>query len=267
MDMVGRVLTAVSGVMAGLVLTAAPSHADEHSFPVVGTDIGIYPRSAPSMASERVGAALANGETVQVVCETTGEAVDNGYAPSDVWARLSDGTFLPNAFLLTGVDGRSPGVEDCSSVAGPPVQGEDLSAAPSAAPGAVGWPKTSDCATSSPYVSKLSVSRYEDGQFKISLTPHWWARVDDPWPTTLDEWSAVQSCMGGLSGPLADSVFAQLYCHQALAAFPGRDGGLATGPSYELESWRGMRKTGFVPDYAYWVSVRCGNGLHEELDR
>lgn len=57
------------------------------------------------------------GPMVSAVCETQGELVDNGYAPSDVWMRLSDGTFLPNAFIATGHDGWTPGFPVCDDAA------------------------------------------------------------------------------------------------------------------------------------------------------
>lgn len=91
---------------------ASPASAGE-TFSVTGTDIGIYPRTAPSMDADRVGTALADNTSVDAVCELQGQVVDNGYAPSSIWMRLTDGTFLPNAFVLTGYDGRTPSLPSC----------------------------------------------------------------------------------------------------------------------------------------------------------
>jgi hypothetical protein len=88
-------------------------------FTITGTDIGIFARTGTSMSAARVGDVLPNGAAVAVECEAFGELVDNGYAPSDVWMQLSDGTFLPNAFVYTGADGRTPGVPLCGGQAEP----------------------------------------------------------------------------------------------------------------------------------------------------
>jgi hypothetical protein len=109
-------LTAISSILIGSGLSLLPlssAEADDASYPIAWTDIGIYPREGPSMESGRVGSALSNGTTVSIECETTGQSVDNGFAPTSIWERLSDGTYLPNAFIYTGVDGWTPGIPRC----------------------------------------------------------------------------------------------------------------------------------------------------------
>lgn len=110
-----RVLEAIGATAAMLISTlamAAPANA-EATVTVAFTGIGIYPRSAPSMAAERVGSALTDGTPVTVVCEDDAEPVFNGSVTITIWDRLSDGTWLPNAFLDTGTDGWTPGVPHC----------------------------------------------------------------------------------------------------------------------------------------------------------
>jgi hypothetical protein len=88
------------------------------------------------------------------------------------------------------------------------------------------------CGPSGAYVDHIEIQDHEGGHFKILLTPTWQARVaPDPWAATLEEWTAIQGCVIGLDGYLADSIFDQLQCHQYLALGP-------TGETFDLESWR-----------------------------
>lgn len=111
-----RLMPATGLLALGLALVPLTAEADDlNYFEVAWTDIGIYPRAAPSMASTKVGSALPNGATVAVECELEGESVDNGWTSTAIWERLSDGTYLPNAFTFTGVDGWTPGVPSCEA--------------------------------------------------------------------------------------------------------------------------------------------------------
>lgn len=101
-----------SVALAGVGAQTLPAQADQQ-FQIAFTGIGIYPRTAPSMDSSTVGAALPDGASVTVVCELRGQSVFNGDQSIDVWARTVDGTHLPNAFLLTGYDGWTPGIPKC----------------------------------------------------------------------------------------------------------------------------------------------------------
>ena len=102
----------------GVSLTTAPAASADVSVTVDFTNIGIYPRSAPLMGSEHVGAAIADGTAVTVVCELESEPVSNGYETIAIWDRLSDGTWLPNAFLATGTSDWTPGVPHCDEYDG-----------------------------------------------------------------------------------------------------------------------------------------------------
>lgn len=93
----------------------APRAAAGQRFTIAYTGgIGVYPRSGPSMGSQRVGAALPEGSSVEVACELEGELVDNNTTPATkIWERLSDGTHIPNAYINSGADGWTPGVPRC----------------------------------------------------------------------------------------------------------------------------------------------------------
>ena len=108
---------ALSGHVHGLGCLAAavcmaPRAAAGQRFTIAYTGgIGVYPRSGPSMGSQRVGAALPEGSSVEVACELEGELVDNNTTPATkIWERLSDGTYVSNAYTNTGVEGWTPGV-------------------------------------------------------------------------------------------------------------------------------------------------------------
>jgi hypothetical protein len=98
----------------GLIVTGTPASAATQ-FRVAWTGIGVYPRSGPSMDTTKVGAALPDGAIVDVDCETTGTTMTDtaGYV-SDIWERLTDGTYIANVFVNTGVDGWTPGIPVCA---------------------------------------------------------------------------------------------------------------------------------------------------------
>lgn len=80
---------------------------------VFGTGVGIYPRTEPSMDSSHAGAAVPDGTEVIVYCEVVGADVHG----NNVWASTSIG-WLPNYWLLSGHDGRTPSVSDCNDEIG-----------------------------------------------------------------------------------------------------------------------------------------------------
>ena len=68
------------------------------------------------MSSRTVGDALADGTLVSIACETTGMPVTNTLGQTtDLWEQLDNGTFIPNAFIDTGVMGPTPGLSDCGA--------------------------------------------------------------------------------------------------------------------------------------------------------
>lgn len=104
-------------------------------------------------------------------------------------------------------------------------------------------------------VTSVQVQDYAEGHFKVILSPTDGSRFAlDSRAATVTAWHAVQRCVPGLYGELADSMWAQLECHQQFALTPGKDG-WATGPTYDLESWHGLFSQ---QDY---FPTRCGNEL------
>lgn len=109
-------VTCAAGLVASGVALAPDAKADG-SYQIAWTGIGIYPKSSPSMDAGRVGAALPDGAEITPVCDTTGQPVDNGAAVIDIWEKLADGSYVPNAFVNTGADGFTPGVPRCIDAA------------------------------------------------------------------------------------------------------------------------------------------------------
>lgn len=112
--------TALVATIALMALPASPASADSAAATatVAWTGIGIYPRSQPAMSADHVGLALLDGATVGIACElNSGDYVNNGAQTTDLWDQLPDGTWLPNAYLNTGVDGPTPGVPSCTASA------------------------------------------------------------------------------------------------------------------------------------------------------
>ncbi|MCK8678413.1 MULTISPECIES: hypothetical protein [Streptomyces] len=98
---------------------------------------------------------------------------------------------------------------------------------------------------SSKFVQQIEVVEWEDGKFQIVLTPtpeaRWHAATAvSPRDAVVEQWHAIQGCVPGLEGGLADTIWDQLECHQLHASVPAfREGSMwATGETYELESWR-----------------------------
>jgi hypothetical protein len=74
---------------------------------------GLNVRSAPSLDSNVVGAVL-EGSTLQIECQARGDTVSNGHARSNVWNRLSDGTWVSDFYVDTPRVGEfSNGIPRC----------------------------------------------------------------------------------------------------------------------------------------------------------
>lgn len=69
------------------------------------------------MTSTKTGRALPDGATISVECEAEGQPVSNGSETISVWDRLTNATWIPNAFVATGYTGWTPGVPRCDAEA------------------------------------------------------------------------------------------------------------------------------------------------------
>lgn len=123
----------------------------------------------------------------------------------------------------------------------------------------------------SKFVEKIEVARWGDGQFQIVLTPTNEARAHaafalNPRDAVVEQWHAIQGCVSGLYGDLADTIWDQLECHQlnSWLILPNEGGIWLTGDTYDLESWR--------PTFPRWVGgqdlivTKCLNLLGTDPD-
>ena len=131
----GLTIAATVLLTGSLVLgVSAPASASTSQQTVSWTKIGIFPRTGPSLSSSRAGAAVSDGTVVTVECEADGDPVTSDVAVDDtIWASTNIG-WLPNAFLESGYDGRTPGVPDCNATAAPVAGSLDPQAVAPSAP-------------------------------------------------------------------------------------------------------------------------------------
>jgi hypothetical protein len=116
----------------------------------------------------------------------------------------------------------------------------------------------------SQYVDEVTVEKWANGDFRVSLRPTDAARhADDRNAADGIMWQAIRRCLTpsagftGLDGPVGASLEDQLRCHEFLALVPAMGGGqgYATGATFDLESWRP------TPGESHWFSTKCGNTL------
>lgn len=107
------------------------------------------------------------------------------------------------------------------------------------------------------WVEGMAVERFEDGHFKVVLTPTADARAVGR--VALNSmWHLVQACVPGLYEETADTVYGQLACHADLGALPGLNGELfATGPTWDFEAWRPPF------DEAQSIATKCSAGWQD----
>lgn len=104
---------------------------------------------------------------------------------------------------------------------------------------------------SNDFVESIDYTPVGGGDFRIKVSP-----ADPAWhavgvrEVTVVMWHSIQSCVPGLYGAVADSVWQQLECHQT---FPIEK---ASGPTWDLESWRPALVN---PTTAAYIDTHCLN--------
>ncbi|MBT3078361.1 MULTISPECIES: DUF2599 domain-containing protein [Streptomyces] len=121
----------------------------------------------------------------------------------------------------------------------------------------------------SKFVQEIKVADWEGEAFQIILTPTPEARghaatAINPRDAVVEQWHAIQGCVSGLEGGIADTIWDQLECHQlnSWVPFPREGSNWLTGETYELESWRPVLPRA-VPGAAL-VATECLNRLGED---
>ena len=125
-----------------------------------------------------------------------------------------------------------------------------------------------NCSGDGTYLSSVELRDDGAGNFIIVATPTAEARAQSAvYPSqrgaVVEEWHAIQACVPGLYGNLADSIWQQLECHQRWAWALRPDGEWATGPTYDLESWRPKLED---DNFFAKSASKCGGYLGVEPD-
>ena len=118
------------------------------------------------------------------------------------------------------------------------------------------------------YVKNIKVEQVAGPDFKIVLEPTTSARLKGlsqvaRREATVSMWHQIQSCVPGLYGGLADSIWQQLDCHEMFAVEKIGVGGAykdVTGPTYDLESWRLPLAN---PNPASYIATHCLNEVNK----
>jgi hypothetical protein len=120
---------------------------------------------------------------------------------------------------------------------------------------AQGSASADDCTNAS--VMHVWTEDYGLGHLRISVIPTNRARFLASRAVTNDIWHAVQQCVPGLYGVVADGVYQQIQCHV--------DGALVWGPaggySWDFETWREPVSW----DVAYWESCNWGGWPYSRI--
>lgn len=104
-------------------------------------------------------------------------------------------------------------------------------------------PQVSNCGASADVVW-ISTEPVKGPDYIIHLKPTDTARAAHERHDVVSAmWHQIQSCVPGLSGMLADSVWQQLECHQMYS-------NLWTGPTYDLETWHAPLRNPGAGTYA-----------------
>jgi uncharacterized protein YraI len=95
-----------AGAVSALMLTAllgaaAPALAATATIQTGGPVLTV--RSGPGNSYSSVGS-MANGTSVQIVCQTHGSAVQGNWGSTDIWDQIPGGGYVTDGFVYTGSD-------------------------------------------------------------------------------------------------------------------------------------------------------------------
>lgn len=117
------IIVAILGGLSVAGLTLASSASAVTGYHVVVGSAGLNARSGPGTGFRVVGTTLANGQPIDISCQTKGTLVGVGLpgTPTDVWDKLADGRYITDYYTSTpGLEGNyTPGIRQCDSQPGP----------------------------------------------------------------------------------------------------------------------------------------------------
>ncbi|SDY90989.1 Surface antigen [Amycolatopsis xylanica] len=97
-------LTALTGLLAAGVLSAAPAQAATNAKIDAPGGSAVNLRGGPGTQYGVTGSAN-SGSWVTIVCTTKSEPVSGKWGSSTIWDKLSNGSWVADAFVYTGVSG------------------------------------------------------------------------------------------------------------------------------------------------------------------
>ena len=117
------IIVAILGGLSVAGLTLAGSASAVTGYHVVVGSAGLNARSGPGTGFPVVGTTLANGQPIDISCQTKGTLVGVGLpgTPTDVWDKLADSRYITDYYTSTpGIGGSyTPGIPQCGSQPGP----------------------------------------------------------------------------------------------------------------------------------------------------
>lgn len=259
---------AAAGLLGTGFVAASPAGADttlaQHVYNTSGEGLWLHPDS--TSLTSTLSDLMADGTEFDVTCWVTGDDV-NGDSVWDFGTNTATGStgYAADYYIDTNTTQGSEG--DQLTAQGVPQCGTSISDSSSGSQDSTndGAGTESDSTpvmdlstpcSGSVWVQGLQVEPFPGGNFKIIVTPT--PELRDPIHSvdrdiTVDIWHDIQSCVPGLYGGLADSIWQQLQCHQefAVASF-------ATGPTFDFESWHPALPN---PGVGTYVSSHCLNKL------
>lgn len=118
------IIVAILGGLSVAGLTLAGSASAVTGYHVVVGSAGLNARSGPGTGFPVVGTTIANGQPIDISCQTKGTLVGVGLpgTPTDVWDKLADGRYITDYYTSTpGVGGSyTPGIPQCGNQPVPP---------------------------------------------------------------------------------------------------------------------------------------------------
>lgn len=245
-----------------------PATASGQAVHVSGTGSqGLFLRPTPS-ASGTPLAVIPEGATLTPDCFIYGQTINT----VPIWWRLNyNGTtgYASSAYDDTRYSSDAEltakyGVPRCAANQGDAGAPSSTPSSPPSTPAPSTPPPSAherDCGYSDGNISSIVTTYQADGTFDVHVSPTESARalgtgerVFGREDIVYQMWHAVQHCVPGLYGHLADSIYQQLECH----VWFGIDSasGYGTGPRYDLESWHLPL---VHPGFSAYVASHCLN--------
>jgi hypothetical protein len=235
-------LTVLAAAAVSFTVTSSSAGADTVSQYTVTEDVsGRYsPTAAPSQDY-----GVPAGGVITVQCQVIGEPV--GPKGNDLYFLATyngQSLYVPDTWTDSPHQAGEPPIAGIPLCGSTPAVGDD---------GGSTWMPNCD---GNAYAAEVKVQDFTDGQFEIKVTPtsntrySAWTSGSYMLDAMNEIWHAVQACVSGLEGNLADSIYQQIECH-VIGTISGPLH--AGGDTFDFESWRGTTDpSNYIPTQCNW---------------